>query len=234
MIKLTLHGCSAIAAAAATLLCAGPVLADNVPSNTVRLGMYAVFYHSSADDLSGPYVPPGLNIKTQDVQTVYLAYLRRLSEFFDLELAFGLPPNTKTLGRGPAMLGSVPYNGQVISSARWLAPSALIDYKLFDDTHALRPYVGVGVNYTSFYDRQSTAAGDAVAGGPTRISLRPSVGPVGTFGLKYQPKGPWSLVASYSFSRVTTRLTADTAGEIRTTHVNFGPQALVVALGYTF
>ena len=209
-------------------------LADAVPSNTVRVGMYAVFYHVSADDLSGPFVPPGVNIDVKDTQTVYLAYLRRLSSAFEFELAFGVPPNTKTVGKGPATLGSVPYNGQVISTARWLAPSALVEYKFFSETSAFRPYIGVGVNYTSFYDRQTTAAGNAATGGPTRLSLSSSIGPVGTVGLKYQPGTHWSVVASYSITRVTTNLKADTAGEIRTTHVNFGPQALVVAAGYSF
>jgi outer membrane protein len=92
--------------------------ADNVPDNTVRIGLYYVHYHSRADDISGPFVPTGLNISVNDVETLYLAYVRRLSVHFDLELAAGYPPLTKTEGRGPALLGSVPYNGQVISTAR--------------------------------------------------------------------------------------------------------------------
>ena len=85
--------------------------------------------------------------------------IRRLNSYLDLELAFGVPPNTKTIGKGPATLGSVPYNGQTIATAKWLAPSALLEYKFFSESAALRPYIGVGVNYTSFYDRQVTAAG---------------------------------------------------------------------------
>jgi outer membrane protein len=231
MKKLTLQ---VLPALLVMLGCGGTALGDEVPGNTFRLGMYAVFYHSSADDISGPYVPRGVNVEVKNVQTLYLAYIRRLSANFDFELAFGVPPKTKTVGKGPATLGSVPYNGQEISSAKWLAPSALIDYEFFDESHALRPYVGVGVNYTSFYDRQSTAAGNAASGGPTSIHLSSSVGPVGTVGLKYQPRSRWSLVASYSISRVASHLTADTAGVIRTTHINFGPQALVVAAGYSF
>ena len=89
----------------------------SVPHNTMRVGMYYVHYHSRADDISGPYVPNGLNFSVNDVETLYLAYVRRLSEHFDVEFAAGDPPLTKTEGRGPATLGSVPYNGQVISTA---------------------------------------------------------------------------------------------------------------------
>ena len=225
------------AAAASALLALSLSIAhadDGVPSNTVRVGLYYVHYHTSADDISGPYVPTGLNLSVNDVETLYLAYVRRLSEHFDLELAAGYPPVTKTEGRGPATLGSVPYNGQVISTARWFAPTLLLNYKFFDESHAWRPYVGIGVNYANFYDRRSTAAGNAASGGPTSISLPVSVGPAATVGMSYHLQGRWSLYASYSATVVKSKLTADTAGVMRTSDINFGPRALVVAAGYAF
>ncbi|HEY2633541.1 MAG TPA: hypothetical protein VGI51_02405, partial [Steroidobacteraceae bacterium] len=85
-------------AAATTLLCAAPAPADDVPSNSARIGLYSVFYHVKADELSGPYVPPGANIDANNVETVYLAYVRRLSSHFDLELTAGYPPLQKTVG----------------------------------------------------------------------------------------------------------------------------------------
>jgi outer membrane protein len=239
MTKLTLTRAglptALIALSVASILHPGAARAQDVPSNTVRAGMYAVFYHVSATDLQGPYVPAGTNIDVKNTQTAYLAYLRRITSYLDVELALGIPPNTKTVGRGPATLGSVPYNGVIISTAKWAAPSLLLDYKFFSEETAFRPYVGVGVNYTTFYDRQMTAAGQAATGGPTRLSLSPSLGPVGSVGLKWQPpRKPWSVNISYNITRVDSHLTADTAGAIRTTDIHFGPQALVVAAGYSF
>jgi outer membrane protein len=209
--------------------------ADDLPApNTVRVGLYDVMYHVHAEDLSGPYVPPGVGLDVQDVQTLYLAYVREFFHHVDLELAFGVPPLTKTEGRGPATLGSVPYNGRIISTARWLAPSLVANYVFLSPQHALRPYIGVGINWTSFYDRDSTAIGNGASGGPTRLSLTSSVGPVGTVGLTYRFDRRWSAYASYSFSEVQTNLVADTAGVIRTTHVSFAPGALIVAAGFSF
>jgi outer membrane protein len=225
---------AALAAAAMSLYYAAPALADDVPSNSARIGLYSVFYHVKADDLSGPYVPPGANINANNVETLYLAYVRRLSPHFDLELTAGYPPLQKTVGKGPATLGSVPYNGQVIATARWLAPTLLVEYMFFDENSKWRPYIGAGVNYTTFYDRDSTAQGNAASGGPTKLSLTSSVGPVGTVGLAYNIVNHWNMYASYSISQVKTKLTADTAGVIRTTHISFGPQALVVSVGYSF
>lgn len=202
--------------------------------NEVRLGAYWVTYHTHADDISGPYVPPGVNLELKDIYTPYFAYVRRLSGHFNLELAVGWPPLTKTVGKGPAQLGSVPYNGQVISTARWLAPTLLLNWNILDESHSLRPYLGVGVNYTRFYDRESTAAGNAGSGGPTSLSLPASVGPVGTVGLSYRFSRHFNVYASYSISRVNSRLTADTAGVIRTSHIAFNPRATVVSAGYSF
>ena len=232
--RITRSGWATGAMAAAALVGAAPGIAADVPYNSVRIGLYSVFYHAKADDLSGPFVPPGVNIKAKDVETVYFGYVRRLSPHFDAELALGYPPITKTLGKGPATLGSVPYNGEVISTARWLAPTVLLEYKFFDEEARLRPFIGVGVNYTNFYDRKSTAQGNAASGGPTRLSLTSSVGPAATAGLAYHVANHWNVYASYSVSQVKTKLKADTAGVIRTTHVSFGPQALILSVGYSF
>jgi outer membrane protein len=203
-------------------------------NNSVRLGAYYVWYDTSADDLSGPYVPAGVNLKLKNVVTPYFAYVRTLTDHFAVELAIGAPPLTKTVGKGPATLGSVPYNDKEIVTARWLAPTALLQYVFFDDSVRFRPYVGAGINYTRFYSRQSTAAGNAASGGPTSISLTTSVGPALTVGMSYKVTRHFYLYASASASWVDSDLKAETAGVIRKTHIDFNPRALVVSGGYSF
>ncbi len=227
-------------AAPAVAVASWTARADDAPGdgaahpNQVRLGMYYVHNAVNADDISGPYTPPGLNLRIEDLETLYVAYVRRLSPHFEVELAGGWPPLTKTKGRGPAYLGSVPYNNQVIATARWLSPTLLVNYKFFDEAHRFRPYIGIGINYSKFYSRQSTAAGNAASGGPTSISLPASVGPAADVGLSYRVLDRLSVYVSYSVPYVATRLTADTAGVIRTTHINFGTRALVISAGYSF
>jgi outer membrane protein len=213
---------------------ASATAADVTPDNEIRAGMYALFFSASAQDISGPYTPTGLNGTVKNVQTPYFAYARTLSEHFVMELAGGVPPLTKIYGKGPAYLGSVPYDGQELASAKWAAPTLLFNYKFLDDTHALRPYIGAGINYVNFFDRHSSSAADAAFGGPTQLSLSRSLGPAATAGLSYRLATNWALYASYSYSRVRTDLSADTAGVIRTTRISFQPGSLVVAAGYSF
>jgi len=42
------------------------------------------------------------------------------------------------------------------------------------------------------------------------------------------------VYASYSISQVKTKLDADTAGVIRTSHISFGPQVFIASVGYSF
>jgi outer membrane protein len=207
---------------------------DGVHNNDIRLGSYTVFYHALADDLAGPYVPPGVNFHTDNLETLYIGYIRTFSTHFSAELAMGWPPLTKTEGRGPASLGSVPYDGQVISTARWFAPTALLEYTFFEPSAKLRPFIGFGVNYTNFYDRTSTGEGNAASGGPTKLSLPASWGPAVTAGLSYRLADRWHLYGSWGASKVNTRLTANTGGIVRTTHIEFNPQTLVISIGYAF
>jgi outer membrane protein W len=53
-------------------------------------------------------------------------------------------------------------------------------------------------------------------------------------GVTYRLPQNWSLMASYSASRVATHLSALTAGVVRTTDISFGPQTFVFAVGYSF
>ena len=207
---------------------------DYGPANEIRVGAYFVHDNTKANDLSGPFTPAGINIRVGDSTTPYLAYLRNLDTHWTLELAGGVPPTVKTYGKGPATVGSVPFNGQEVATAKWFSPSLLIDYKFMEPSSALRPYVGIGVNYTRFYDLRSTPAGDAANGGPTSVKLSRSIGPAGTVGLSYQITREINVVASYSLARVNSNFRSETAGVIRTTSIHFNPRALVVAAGYSF
>jgi len=219
-------------------LSATTAYADDAPvyDNQIRAGLYYLYFHPDASDITGPFIPPGehLNVSLDDVYTLYFAYIRRLSTHFAVELALGYPPLTKTRGSGPATVGSVPYNNQIIATARWFSPSLLLLYQFFDDSHAFHPFIGAGVNYTNFYSRQSTAAGNAISGGPTSISLPASVGAVGTVGLSYRFSNRFNINVSYDAAQIRSKLTANTAGVIRTSDINFGVRAVVVSAGVLF
>jgi outer membrane protein len=220
------------AAAGNQAVCAAE--SSSVSPNELRVGAYFLNYDVKASDLAGPFVPAGVNLDVKDVTTPYFAYARRLSPHFLIELAAGVPPKTETIGKGPATLGSVPFNGQVLSTAKWFAPTLLAIYVFGPEDAQFRPYLGAGVNHTKFYDLKSTPAGDAASGGPTAITLSSSTGLAVTAGLRWRIKDRWAAYASYDYSRVNSDYSGNTAGFVRTTHIKFNPYTLVVSLGYSF
>jgi len=203
-------------------------------NNSIRAGVYLIQYDAQASDISGPFVPPGVNLDVKDVQTMYFAYVRRLSPHWDLELAAGVPPKTETVGKGPAQLGSVPYSGQVVATSRWFAPTLLLEYKFLEESARFRPFVGLGVNFTHFFDNTSTSAGNAANGGPTKIDLSNSTGAAATVGFSYRLREHWSLYGSYSASQIKSNMTANTSGVIRTTTIDFRPSTIVLSVGHSF
>jgi outer membrane protein len=203
-------------------------------NNTVRLGAYLVHYDAHASDVAGPFVPSGVNLSVDDVQTLYFAYVRRLSPNLSVELAGGVPPKTKTVGKGPATLGSVPYSGQTVGTSKWFSPTVLLLYNFLDESAAIRPYVGLGFNYTHFFDNNSTPAGNAANGGPTSISLSNSFGGAATLGVGYRLQDHWNLAVSYSVSQVKSDMVANTSGALRRTTIDFRPSVLVLSAGYSF
>jgi outer membrane protein len=211
-----------------------PQPASPVLSNTLRAGYYFVHYSATANNLSGPFTPAGINLSVNNVNTPYFAYLRRITDHLQLEVAAGVPPTTHTIGRGPAFLGSVPFNGQEVATAKWFSPSVLLDYSFFEERARFRPYVGAGFNYTHFYDRYSTAAGNAANGGPTTTDLTDSFGPAGTAGLSYRFTDRISAIASFSIATVRSNYDSNTSGIDRRTTVDFHPTTWVLAVGYSF
>ncbi|MGH8268445.1 MAG: hypothetical protein ACRES1_00160, partial [Steroidobacteraceae bacterium] len=61
-----------------------------------------------------------------------------------------------------------------------------------------------------------------------------SVGPAATAGVSYEITPRWHVYASYSIAQVNSKLTADTAGVLRTSEIHFWPNTLVISAGYSF
>jgi outer membrane protein len=221
-----------IAGAALLAGAAGAQAADH--PFEIRVGEIFVMYDVKANDLTGPFVPSGVNLDVKNVNTPYLAATYTPDAHWVFQISAGVPPKTETIGKGPAELGSVPYNGQIVSTARWFAPTLIFNYVFGPETWAVRPYIGLGINYTHFYDLQSTSAGDAANGGPTAISLSSSTGPEGTVGFSWKVADRWHVYGSYSRTKISSDFTGNTAGTIRRTHIDFKPSAFVVSAGYSF
>lgn len=211
-----------------------PVLAQQ---NTFKLGISNVQPHSSSSDFRGPFTPGGISLEVRDKTTPFVSYTREINDQWDVEFALGIPP-THDIGlkvNNAALPASAQaLSGQVGARVRQVAPTLFANYKFFDKGSALRPFVGIGINYTNFDHTSSNATGNALNGGATSISLEDSVGLALQGGVSYRFTDQWSVHASLATARVKSKITTNTLGIERTADIRFKPTVFTVALGYSF
>jgi outer membrane protein len=218
-----------IAAAVALGLCS---MASFGADNVFRIGYADITVHSSSADLTsnGPafLTPQPAGLTVADASTLVFGYTRNLDANWSVEALLGVPPKHKVNGRGTL----APFG--TISEIKQFAPTFMLNYNFGKPGDQWRPFVGVGVNYTHFYDSTSTAAGNLASGGPTKINLTNSTGLAGQAGVTYALTGPWSVTGSVAAAKVKTDLTASTGSIDRKTSIDLKPLVYTICVGYAF
>ena len=208
-------------------------------ATTLKLGFVNIAPNSSASAISGPFTPvDALSLKVQDQSTLFFSVTREINEHWEAELALGVPPThdvTVVVLNPAAVPGSVAaQDGAIGAKVRQVAPTLFANYRFGDGNSQIRPFVGLGVNYTRFDNTESTAVNDAINGGPTTLKLKDSVGLALQLGVTAKLGGPWSITGAWSTAQVKTKLTTNTYGIERTADITFKPSVFTLAVGYSF
>lgn len=225
---------STIRTALVTTLCLAAFGAAQAQEQTVYLGGAYIKVDSQSPALKGgaPLPPPGANIDVDDARTIVFGYKRYFTDHWGVDFALGIPPRHKVYGKDFLK----PF-GQV-ASVKQVAPTVFVNYRFGDAGDRLRPFVGVGINYTHFTGGRSTASGEAASGGPTTIKLKDSVGLAAQVGVSYALTKEWSLNASLAMAKVKADQKATTTTRegpiVRTTTIDFNPKVFCVTVGYSF
>lgn len=221
-------------ATVALLACSGAMA-----QYTVRMGGAYVDPNSSAGTATGPLTPPGaLSLSVKPQSTVFFCVSRELDEHWDVQLALGLPPTHDVVlkvTKASALPASVAaQDGVLIAKVRQVAPALFANYKFGDASSSFRPFVGVGINYTTFDKTESTAANNSVNGGPTTIRLSDSWGAAWQAGAIYKIDKSWSVSGTYTTADVKSVITTNTLGIERKVNITFNPSVFILAVGYSF
>ncbi len=204
-----------------TLLSAATLLAGGALAqvNTVKLGAIHYQPHAKTTGITGLGVPPGADATIDSVSTLLFTYEREIAPNLGLELVLGLPPTVKARASG-----TVPFLGEVMS-ARNLAPTLLLNYHFGAAGSRLRPYLGVGVNYTRFSGASSPYG--------WQVSLSDSLGLAAQAGVDLAMGKQWGLFASVGAAQVKTDLVAVGASVLRSS-IDIRPVTYAAGLSYRF
>jgi outer membrane protein len=187
--------------------------------HTLKLGAAQYTTHEKTNGVTGVGIPPGADATIGNASTLLLAYEYMVMPNLGVEVVIGIPPKIKARASG-----SVAFLGEVLT-AKNLGPTAFLTYHFGQSGDRLRPYVGLGLNYTKFVGVTTPYAWD--------VKLSDSVGLAGHMGLDYAIDKQWGLYASVAATKVKSDLVA-VSGTVLQTSIDFKPIIFSAGLAFRF
>jgi len=161
---------------------------------------------------------------------------------------FGVDDNTQlglnfgymiTDNWGVELLAATPFSHDVslgalgkIAETKHLPPTLVAQYYFGDAQSKLRPYVGVGVNFTNFFDNDFTP--EAKAAGLDNLSLSTSWGFAAQVGLDYNINKDWLVNASVWYADISTDVNFTLGQDAVSIDTDINPWVYMVSVGYKF
>jgi len=203
---------------AATLLAAGfsaSVSAHQAGDIIVRAGAIVVAPNESSDDVAGK----GEFQISNDTQ-LGLNFGYMLTDNFGVELLAATP-----------FSHDVSLGGTKIAETKQLPPTLVAQYYFGNSQSVVRPYIGVGVNYTNFYDNEFT---NDLGGALTDLSMTTSWGLAAQAGIDYQVSKNWLVNASVWYAQISSDVKFKLSGDTVVIGTDIDPWVYMVSVGYTF
>lgn len=126
------------------------------------------------------------------------------------------------------------YDGVTVARVKQAAPTLFLNYKFLEASSALRPYLGVGINYTNFKVTSTQAGNDLYNDGPVRISSTDSIGLAFQMGANYKLDKNWLISAGWATAAVKNNVTIRTNSTQQTATYRFHPSVFTLMAGYQF
>lgn len=126
--------------------------------------------------------------------------------------------------------------GAEIADVKHLPPTLLAQYHFLSKDAAFRPFVGLGVNYTVFFDEEPSAALKATLGtNDVKLDLDSSFGLALQVGFNYKLNDKWGLHAMVSKIDINTDATVYANGaKALTADVEIDPVVAMFGVKYHF
>jgi outer membrane protein len=202
-----------------------PPPAPPLPRWLVRLTGTYVKPNSDTSNVQG--LPAGAKLQVDPASSATFTLTYMLTDNIGVELLGAVPFHHDIVGSGSLnALGTV-------ATITQLPPVLSLQYH-FNPGGVVRPYLGVGVNHTFFWDENATNSLNAALGGPTSVDASNSWGAAGQFGVDFGIDRNWFLNFDVRYISIDTSVKLKTNGETRSLDLGVNPWAISAGVGYRF
>jgi len=138
---------------------------------------------------------------------------------------------------GVELLAATPFSHNVslgggnIAKVKHLPPTLVAQYYLFDAQSAWRPYIGAGINYTTFFDEEFT---NNLGGALTDLKLKDSWGFAAQVGMDYALANNMVVNASVWWMDIDTEVKFKAGGVQQKIKTDIDPWVFMMGVGYRF
>lgn len=140
---------------------------------------------------------------------------------------------------GIELLAATPFRHRVglgatgdLATVRQLPPTLMAQWYFGDAKSKVRPYIGAGINYTTFFDADFNQTGKDA--GLTDLSVKDSWGAAGQVGLDYMINDNWLLNMSVWYMDIDTEVKFKAGGEQQNINTRIDPWVFMFSAGYRF
>ncbi len=110
----------------------------------------------------------------------------------------------------------------------WVLPATVMAQYHFTNFGAFRPYVGVGVNYSVYFNE------DAAGGAVTRLKLKNSVGPAAQIGADYMIDEHWGVNVDLKYVHMKPKIELTAGGADVSGRAKINPWIVGAGVTYKF
>ncbi|WP_226642528.1 OmpW/AlkL family protein [Microbulbifer variabilis] len=227
---------TACATAALTAVLSAPVLAYEEGSFILRGGMATVAPDTSSSALSvNGDAQPNTGVDVDNGSALGLTGVYMFRDHWGIELVAATPFTHEIQAEG---LGETFELGET----KHLPPTLLVQWYPMDTQSTIQPYVGLGVNYTAFFDEEISSTANAVfetlgAKDEAKLSLDNSFGLAAEAGVDFAfgADQRWLFNMSVFWMDIDTDATVKvpSVGNV-TAKVDIDPLVYMAGLGYRF
>jgi outer membrane protein len=186
----------------------------------LRVGAASVVPNDSSDKILGSQEELEVDSNTQLGLTFGYMFTDNISFEVLAATPFSHDISTDLLGLGD------------IADTKHLPPTFMIQYYFGEPQSKIRPYVGAGLNYTTFFDEGFNSKGKAA--GLSDLKLDDSFGLAANVGVDYMINDQWFLNASAWYANIETEATYKAGGVKQKTDVEINPWVFMIGGGYKF